>query len=249
MHPKLADVYMTAMADQLAADRGLYPTTDETIDYLAVGGWTMERLAQALLNDVTLVDEKPNAHEIETLAAYVAVETALPVDIGNLPVDRILEFREKYPAERAAFQRAVRDFVKPREWLKEVADATVLEKRLQDEYTKELKPKLDDLRGSCKALGIDTTVSVMSIQVAVPAIATNTAAALGFVANPIGGLVAGAALALIKVIRDHQKAEQKLKTSDVAYLMRIEKDLRPRTVMDWIWNSARRFRLAGSSTA
>src|SRR3989442_1555566 len=43
MHPKVADVYMTAMADQLAADRGLFPVTDEAIDHLAVGGWTMER--------------------------------------------------------------------------------------------------------------------------------------------------------------------------------------------------------------
>jgi hypothetical protein len=134
MHPKLADVYMTAMADQLAADRGLYPTTDETIDHLAVGGWTMERLAHALLNDVTLVNERPNAREVETLAAYVAVETALPVDIDNLPVERILEFRERYPIERTAFQRAIRDFVKPREWLGEVADVAVLEQRLQEEY-------------------------------------------------------------------------------------------------------------------
>jgi hypothetical protein len=84
----------------------------------------------------------------------------------------------------------------------------------------------------------------MSIQVAVPTMVTHTAAALGLVANPIGGLVAGAALGLIKVVRDRQKTEQTLKTSDVAYLMRIEKDLRPRTVMDWILNGARRFGVA-----
>ena len=48
MHPKITQVYMTALAKELARRRGMYPLTDETLDHLAVGGWTMERLAQAL---------------------------------------------------------------------------------------------------------------------------------------------------------------------------------------------------------
>ena len=48
MHPRLASVYMTALAAQTADDAKLHPLTDETIDHVALGGWTMERLAQGL---------------------------------------------------------------------------------------------------------------------------------------------------------------------------------------------------------
>jgi hypothetical protein len=123
MHPRLADVYVTAMADQLAVEQGLYPVTDEALDHVAVGGWTMERLAQALLDDIELVDSAPTAREVETIAAYVAIESVIPKDIGAVSIERILKFREKYPRERASFQRYVHEFVKPREWLDDITDA------------------------------------------------------------------------------------------------------------------------------
>ena len=100
MHPKLALVYMTALADQLAGERGLSPLTDETVDHVAMSGCTIERLAQALLSGVELVDNKANAHEVEALAASVALKTVLPRDIEKVPVEKILAFREKHPGER-----------------------------------------------------------------------------------------------------------------------------------------------------
>ena len=54
---------MTALAEGLARRRGMYPLTDETLDHLAVEGWTMERLAQALLDDIDLVQVEPRSRE------------------------------------------------------------------------------------------------------------------------------------------------------------------------------------------
>ena len=45
MHPRLAWVYMTALAEQIAAHRGLRPLTDETRDHLALSSLAPERLA------------------------------------------------------------------------------------------------------------------------------------------------------------------------------------------------------------
>jgi hypothetical protein len=81
---------------------------------------------------------------------------------------------------------------------------------------------VSELREKHRDVGIDTVVSAMMIQVAIPSVVAQGAAALGIIANPIGALVAGAALALVPVLRDRRKREQELKTSDVAYLMRIE---------------------------
>jgi hypothetical protein len=241
MHPRLAQVYMTALADQLAGERGLYPLTDETIDHLAVGGLTIERLAQTLLSDVTLVQAHPKSNEVESAAAYVAIQTVLPKDIDRVPVDRILDFRGKYPNQRAMFQQYLTDFVKPREWLQDVQDSTVLEQRLEAEYEKVLKPKVNELRQKLQDVNIDTVTSTLAIQITVPSIIIQGAELLGVVANPVGAVLAGIALAVIPVLRDRRKAKGELKSSPIAYLLRIEKELQPRQITDWICQGARKF--------
>jgi len=40
MHPKLADTYMMELAEEMARERGFHPTTDETMDHVAVSGVT-----------------------------------------------------------------------------------------------------------------------------------------------------------------------------------------------------------------
>src|SRR5579859_2162613 len=51
MHPKLAYIYMEALAEQMAASRELHPVTNSVRDHIAVGGYTLERLARVLLYD------------------------------------------------------------------------------------------------------------------------------------------------------------------------------------------------------
>lgn len=242
MHPKMAQVYMTALADELAGERGLCLLTDETIDHLAVGGCTVERLAQALLNDVELVQAEPKSREVESVAAYVAFQTVLPKDLERVPVDRILEFRKKYPGERGAFQQYVAEFVKAREWLEDIQDPATLERRLESEYEKELKPKLDELREKLRSVNIDTVSGSLVMQIGVPSLVAQGAAVLGIVANPFFAIAAGAALAFLPVLRDRRKALHELKSSPIACLLRIEEDLQPREITDWIRQGAEKFR-------
>lgn len=49
MHPKLAFVYMEVLAEQMAINRQLYPVTDNVLDHVAVSGYSLERLTQALV--------------------------------------------------------------------------------------------------------------------------------------------------------------------------------------------------------
>lgn len=242
MHPRLTKVYMTALADQLSGERGLYPLTDETIDHLAVGGLTVERLAQILLGDVNLVGAEANAREVESTAAYVALEMAVPSNLADLSVERILEFRERYPGERGRFQRYMTEFVQTRQWLEDIRSTDVLEQRIQDEYERELKPQIDEFREKLRDVNIDTVLGAMAIQVSVPSVLTVGATLLGTTINPVGGLLAGAALALAQVLHDRRKAQQELQSSPMAYLMRIERDLRPRELTNWIWRDAVRLR-------
>lgn len=84
--------------------------------------------------------------EVENLTALVAIQTVLPTNIETLSADKILDFRNRYPTERANFQELLMNFVKPREWLNRIVDPALLAEQIQSEFDKEIKPKLDDLR-------------------------------------------------------------------------------------------------------
>ena len=62
MHPKLAAVYMEALAGQMAASKKLHPVTNSMRDHVAMGDYTLERLAQALLYE----DIPPFLDKIDT---------------------------------------------------------------------------------------------------------------------------------------------------------------------------------------
>lgn len=228
MHPRLAWVYMTALAEQLSAERGLRPLTDQTRDHLALSDLSTERLAHALLEDVSLVGVGPTATEIETTLVSIAFRAVVPKDLGALSIDKILAFRDKYPNERTSFQNAVADLLKSREWLKSITDPHVLEQRLRDEYDKVWDVKLRELSEKLTEVGIDTMFSCFNLKAALPAAAVGAAAALALPLNPIAAGTAGLALAAIPSLRDKRKAAREaLKASQVSYLYRMEQDLKP----------------------
>ena len=167
MHPKLAQVYMTALAEQLAASQSLCPVAQRPVDLgLAVSGCTVERLAHALLGDVALVTEKANDRETESIIASVAFENVLPVNLEALDPDRILDFRERHHAERGAFQKYVSEFLASHEWLADVKDAEALKSHVENEYKKTLKPKLEEFKAQLHDVGIDTFTGCCSARVA-----------------------------------------------------------------------------------
>jgi hypothetical protein len=180
----------------------LRPLTDETIDHVIVGGRSVERLARALLDGPPELTADNTDREVESVAAFVALETVLPRNLDVLPVERILEFRAKHLAGRGAFQT----------------------------YLSE--PKLDDFRGKLAGSYIDTVTSVLSIQVGTPWLVAHAATLAGVAANPVFGIGAGAALAFAKVARDRRKSRRDvLKSSPESYLLRAEENLAPRTVL------------------
>jgi hypothetical protein len=67
------------------------------------------------------------------------------------------------------------------------------------------------------------------------------AALLGVAANPIAAFGAGAVLSAIPVLRDRRKIQRELKTAPLAYLVRVEEDLNPRTLLQWVRNAAEKF--------
>jgi hypothetical protein len=242
MHPRLAWVYMTALAEQISAHRGLRPLTDETRDHLALSSFAPERLAQALLGDVDLVDAGPTPMEVESMMVSVAFKAVVPRNLSTLEPARILEFRDKYLPERSAFQQATADLLKGGEWLKSIGDPAVLEQRLRDEYDKHWNTRLADLHERMRECGIDAVLGCFNVKAVLPA--GMAMAVTGLALNPVAAGAAGLAVGVMSTLRDRRKqALGALRASPVSYLYRMEQDLAPKDLWGWVRHGAQRFAL------
>jgi hypothetical protein len=231
MHPRLADVYMTALADQLAAERAMYPLTDETVDHLAIGSGNIDAVARALLPDAGVTESHEG--DTEALAACIAIEALVPKALSNVPVAKILAFREKYPEERHKFQRRMHEFLDMRRWLSEADSRSVVEQRLNDEFTRQLKPELATLREKLRDVDIETVTGVLSAKAEVPGLAVSAAAALGLLSAPAAGAT-GAAFAVVPIRRSRQKDQREVRRAPLAFLLRVDEELQPYQVAGWI---------------
>jgi hypothetical protein len=188
-----------------------------------------------LLGDTPIVSSQPTANEREEILFSVAFRTVVPKDISKLSVEKILEFREKYPTERARFQAATANFLSTKEWLGEISDRNVLEQRLHDEYDKFWGSEIKALHDKFTEVGIDTVFSCFSVKAALPAGLAGFVTTLGLSINPIVAGAAGLALGAVPIIRDKRKiATGILEKSPVSYLYRMEQDLKPADLWGWI---------------
>jgi hypothetical protein len=233
MHPKLVSVYMEALADEMARRCGYHPLTDETLDHIAVTGCTVERLAQALLGDVKLLPPEAVAEqEIEERLVRMAIQTVIPEDMSVVPVEKIIKLRQQHLGELVSFQSCVNGLVHDIQKL-EIKDPESLKKHLQIAYDKNIKLKQDELRKALESNDIKTTVSALLVSTAPSSIAATAFAALGIAAPLVGiGVIA---LGLTKVFLDQQKANtEAMQKSPAAYLLRMEKKLKPRNLLRWV---------------
>lgn len=110
MHPKLAEVYLSALADGLSRAQHLHPVSNEPVQHLAMGGLTIERLGQALLG----LEPKPlSAREVETAMTVLTLETVLPRGLSHVPVETLLTFRQKHRDELSVLQTFIEGLAGP----------------------------------------------------------------------------------------------------------------------------------------
>jgi Family of unknown function (DUF6236) len=100
MHPRLANLYMMALAEAMARDVGAHPLTDEAFDHIAVSGFTMERLAAALLGTPALA-QRHEDREAEEHMASLALRYAVPASPADLSAAQIVAFRTATPRNAA----------------------------------------------------------------------------------------------------------------------------------------------------
>jgi Family of unknown function (DUF6236) len=245
MHPKLAFVYLEVLAEQMASNRQIHPVVDSTLSHLAVSGYTVERLTQALLvsNDLRphLVDPHVQSDEIEVKMATIALQTVLPHDLAQVPTKKIIKFRNKYRDEMTVFQDYIHGLVNDLGNFQGIDDPKALEAHLETTYERVLKPQLSDLKKCLKSLGIDTVMGAMNIRVVIPPLFASTGSLLHLA--PLNPLVVGAgaiAFSLFPVIQKKQtETKQIVRSSPAAYLLYLQEGLMPANLVSQVTRTAR----------
>ena len=110
MHPQLAFVYMHALASKMAASV-MCPLTDNDFDH-AAAGCTAGRIATALL-DLQTGQMAPGGNRKDPVLefAVLALQLVIPRDINSLPVQKIIEIRQRHFEELGAFQQATQTII------------------------------------------------------------------------------------------------------------------------------------------
>jgi Family of unknown function (DUF6236) len=241
MHPRLADVYMSTLADALAESNDLQPVTDETLDHLAVGGWDLPHLAQALLGESLMLGPAGGGVDISKALGMLAIEAVVPSDLDRVPVERIIKVRKNHGDEFDAF-RTYLDQVAGGLASLNVQDPLIMRAYLEEEYNTKLAPKLDDLRKGLRKSKVDTTMGAMNVETTLPPLIGSAAALAGVTIDPVIALGGAAAFGILPMLGAHrQRTKALVSGSPVAYMLRVEKEVRPPTLVESLTQSGRQF--------
>lgn len=228
MHPKLGSIYLAVLTDVMARGEMLSPTTDDLRMHKAVGA--LSQLTNLLFEDHARV---PAIEHAESAYMHVALRTVIEPDkSAEVPVAKLIRFREAHRDELAAFHEHVAGLTADLQAIAEVENLEVASAHLKSLYESQTRPQLNELRKALRAQGIESSAGTLVQKVNLNAAAGTL---LGSVAAAGGQLaVAGAAVAvtLVPYIASRVEARrQQVGDSPVAYLLAADRELSGRTLL------------------
>jgi virulence-associated protein VapD len=125
---------------------------------------------------------------------HVALDAVIVPDrLANVPVGKLLRFRDRHIAELTAFRQHVAGLTDELSEVAAVENLDIAHAHLESLYRKHTKPQLDDLRRALRGQGVESTAGSLGLKVDLNAAAGTVA---GSVAAAGGQLaVAGTAIA------------------------------------------------------
>ena len=236
VHPALGSVYMAALAGEVARRNNLEPLTDDTTNHLATSGWSMDRLALALLGDPGLDEPVRSEDQVSTALAFVAFQSVIPK--GPLQVDQVIEIRRRYEADRGTFAAHMRTLATDIRQVEGVDDPQAFAANLGAIFDRTLGREFARLERAIKDAGIDTAFSAMNMRIEVPLTLVTSASVAGVTLNPLLALGGAVAFALARLNQSHRRQIRRLVAeSPAGYLLRLEESLEPLSLMGRIGQS------------
>ncbi|HEV2371501.1 MAG TPA: DUF6236 family protein [Streptosporangiaceae bacterium] len=246
LHPRLASVYLAALAERIAQANAMPVVTDQSFAYGALNGWQLDTLARVLLSEDS--DRPPAARppgQVAALYGALAVQAVVPEGLSGIPAERIVRARRALAAEFDAFCVHLDSMAGQFAELAAIEDVAILRARLEVLAGRDLRQPTAELETGLRKLGLEPARAVLGMKtLQLPAIAAAAATGAGLpIAAGQGGLVAAQFVA--SSIQAHQTAQQ-LRRSAAGYLLGLHQELSPRSAVDRV---RRLFRRASSQAS
>jgi hypothetical protein len=240
MHPRLADVYMLALARVVSSRKPYQPVTDETRNHIAISACTAENLADALLGPVELASPPTGARnrEVESALLNLCFEVVMPARLEHVSMKKIVALRADTIEERARFQDGLRELVSTISTDLKDTDAETAARIIAIEFEKKVRAPLDGLRAELDRAKLEVIPGAFALSALVPA-----GTLLGTMPG-IYGVSAALGLGLYKLYADYRKKTADVAKSKLAYLVRLEQRLSPSALGAWIGRDLEGFSLA-----
>jgi hypothetical protein len=238
VHPEIAAVYMTSMAESIARTSGFSLLSDEVTSHVVVGERSINRLAEMLLNE-RFEARDPNLITHEAVAV-MALKTVLPLDLASIPMKKIVQFRNKHATELADFQTWVHTATKSLNDITHgVTSPEAASQHLRVIEEQQLRPRLKELKAQLNSMAIETVTGAFCLKSPWPAATGAVAAAyLGQPLLAAAGIAVSAVPHISKVRREARKA---VAGNPAAYLLQVQERLTPRRLVSKVGTCIRRF--------
>jgi Family of unknown function (DUF6236) len=231
MHPQLVGVYTSVLAEDFALANHLQPTTDQDDAYAVTNNWTADRIAAVLL-DSPGRPSPVSPDELPEALGFLALELVVPPDLDRVPVNQIIEIRERYGTEFFAFGQAVDEAAAALADLSGIRDKAVLEDYLHQAVEVRFAQPLDELQGKMKHMAGDAAAMSINVKTQLPA-AVAIAGGAWLTGQPLLAGTGGLALGLIGIRREIRRQRDAVLKSDPAasFLLHTDDRLRPRALL------------------
>ena len=232
MHPQLVAVYSSVLAEDFATANRLQPTTDQDNAYVVTNNWTTDRIAAALLgNPVQSRSLTPDA--MPEALGLLALDLVVPANLDRIPIDRIIDIRERYSAEFFAFGQAVDQAAASLAQLSCIRDQAMLNDYLEQVVTVQFAQPVEDLRKKIKRFTGDAMTVSINVKTQLP---TGIALAGGawLAGQPILAGTSAVAIALMVIghgIRQ-QRADALQSAPAASFLLHTGARLQPRSLLN-----------------
>ncbi|MFF3695875.1 DUF6236 family protein [Streptomyces sp. NPDC002221] len=222
MQPKVASVYLTVLADAIARHNQLCPVTDDPRAHAAAG--TVDRLAQLLSGEHAHPQQVENP---ESAYLHLALSAVIrPERLAELPIAKLIAFRQRYSAELAAFHQHVADLAPQLRAITHVENVQIAQAHLQAIYDRTTKRQLDELRRALRGVGVESVTGTLGLKIDLGAAAGTV---LGAAAAADGRLAVAGATAGVTVLpylgQRVSQARRLRRESPVAYLLAADRKL------------------------
>lgn len=240
MHPKLADVYMTALAQTVARDGRMSPVAERDEDQIAIVEVSLEEMARVLLTDkkkdftAKYEGQKLTREKLKRRYVQLAFPAVLPKDLNAIDAKKIVKLRKgPYTKAFRAFQKHLDEIASQKrvEELNQITNQVGQDSHVRNQVQKELLEPLEEMKARIGELNNGSVSTVMNVLVQ-----------LALVGKTGGFAVASKALQIIPGLAQQRKtANEEIATSPAAFLLHLQENLTPASVLTRTRRKLRKF--------